>query len=67
MDRFRVPNLYFVGSHIAVTNIAGCTTECGKKLVAGQDFTRDPPQYVCRVCEELVNTRRGGARINQHV
>lgn len=67
MAEYRVPNLFFIGSHIAVTNIAGCTTECGVKLVAGQEATREAPRYVCRVCEELVNTRRGGARINQHV
>lgn len=65
MAKFRVPNLYYVGSHIAVTNIADCTTECGRKLVAGQDLSRKQPRDLCRACETAVNTRRGGAMVGR--
>jgi hypothetical protein len=63
VNPYRVPNLYFVGHHIAVTLIAGCTTECGLPLKVGQNWTRDAPQHVCKACHDAVNTRRGGARI----
>lgn len=67
-SRFNVPNLFFIslhdkdrhpskrGIHIARTNIAGCTTECGIRLEAGQVFSRREPQGICcRQCEEAIH------------
>lgn len=54
MNHYRVPNLYFVGQHIARTIIEGCTTECGVPLVKGTNWSRHPPQYVCVKCHDLI-------------
>jgi hypothetical protein len=57
---FNVPNLFFLpgskGVHIARTNIAGCTTECGVTLEAGQNFIREPmlKERFCTRCYDSI-------------
>lgn len=61
MTRFNVPNLHYVDIggfvHIARTIIAGGVTECGQRLVVGQDWTTKQPDEFCRACEERVTRR----------
>jgi hypothetical protein len=41
--------------HIARTTIAGCKTECGLKLEAGQPWTRTaPPDSLCWACSQVI-------------
>lgn len=62
MIKFNVPNLFYFPMsdvhywpeivHVGRTMIAGCTTECGRVLRAGQPWTRAQPTF--NLCERCV-------------
>jgi hypothetical protein len=59
---YNVPKLWFIHHgllwHIARTNIADCTTECGVRLELGNALTRRvPPLHrICRTCDKDIRT-----------